>query len=225
MSHQTPVRRGRPHITSSVQAHETQKTIHSSNWMGTTNDGNCSDDTAQRNVTPRTAMISGHIDISEAKFLQHYRTALDSAITDGNSFVLANADGADALSLRYLLHHGVTPSRITIYLRAPPAARGKHKSRTACEDGDAEADVVQRYWEEGFMVRSIVGSYTERDAAMTRESDYDILWLRPEEETRILYGRKYRANRISGTQKNKERRAEQTTAASAVAVLVQNGNE
>ena len=59
--------------------------------------------------------------------------------------------------------------------------------------------------EHGFGVKVVDGSHTDRDAVMTGESDYDILWVRPEEETTGLYGKKYRAGRVSGTQKNGER--------------------
>jgi hypothetical protein len=35
----------------------------------------------------------------------------------------------------------------------------------------------------------------------------DILWVRDEESTRKLYGAKYRPGRVSGTQKNADRRS------------------
>lgn len=50
-------------------------------------------------------------------------------------------------------------------------------------------------------------SHTERDAAMTAASDYDILHYLSEEECRLLYGKKYNS-RVSGTQKNEMRRLE-----------------
>ncbi|KAJ7243015.1 hypothetical protein C8J57DRAFT_1366957 [Mycena rebaudengoi] len=49
--------------------------------------------------------------------------------------------------------------------------------------------------------------HTERDAAMTAASDYDILRYQTEAECRALYGKKYRA-RVSGTQLNEIRRQE-----------------
>jgi hypothetical protein len=42
---------------------------------------------------------------------------------------------------------------------------------------------------------------------MTRASNYDILWTRSEEETRKLYGDKYRS-RVSATELNRLRRIE-----------------
>lgn len=53
----------------------------------------------------------------------------------------------------------------------------------------------------------VKGWHSQRDAAMTASSDYDILWVRSDEETKKLYGAKYRPGRVSGTQKNKDRRA------------------
>lgn len=47
--------------------------------------------------------------------------------------------------------------------------------------------------------------HTDRDAAMTRASHYDILRFRTEEECRALYGQAYR-KRVSGTEKNALRR-------------------
>lgn len=46
-----------------------------------------------------------------------------------------------------------------------------------------------------------------RDRVMTECSDYDILWVRSEEESKELYGAKYRA-RISATEMNRLRRVE-----------------
>ena len=67
-------------------------------------------------------------------------------------------------------------------------------------------ETLETYRKQGFGVKVVNGWHTERDAEMTRDSDYDILWIRPDEETKVLYGKKYRPGRISGTQKNKDRR-------------------
>lgn len=45
-----------------------------------------------------------------------------------------------------------------------------------------------------------------RDIAMTNNSNIDIAWVRGHEEQKKLYGKKYRADRISGTQRNLTRR-------------------
>ena len=57
----------------------------------------------------------------------------------------------------------------------------------------------------------VQGYHNERDAAMTKASDYDILWIRSDEDTSKLHGSKYRPGRISGTQKNRDRRTVKET--------------
>ena len=46
-----------------------------------------------------------------------------------------------------------------------------------------------------------------RDARLTAESDYDILWVRPEEEMKALYKENWRP-RVSATEMNRLRRLE-----------------
>ncbi|KAF2731031.1 hypothetical protein EJ04DRAFT_21339 [Polyplosphaeria fusca] len=155
----------------------------------------------------RVAFVSGHIDITQAQFLENYSAALEAAIHRGDAFVLSNALGVDTLALAYLRSHGVPASRITIYLHAPrpgrePIARQVPANNTRLGD-EAEA----KYTKEGYSVKVVDGYHTERDAAMTHDSDHDILWIRSEADTAALYGAKYRPGRVSGTQKNKDRRA------------------
>lgn len=71
------------------------------------------------------------------------------------------------------------------------------------------SETLEYYRKQGFGVRVIDGWHTERDAVMTQASDYDILWVRPDDETKDLYGKKYRVGRVSGTHKNKDRREQQ----------------
>lgn len=94
-------------------------------------------------------------------------------------------------------HDDVHPSRITVYLL--------HTRKN-----DALKMIDNKYRMRGLNVKVIIQGWrhTERDAAMTAASDYDILWVRSDEETKTLYGAKYRAGRISGTQNNQNRRKE-----------------
>lgn len=160
----------------------------------------------------RVAFISGHIDLPEGQFLEHYQTALDTAIAAHDEFILSNAGGADSLALQYLLQHAVEPSRITIYIHTPPEHRQKNSNATirAIDGLRTENATLEKYRKQGLNVRVINGWHTQRDAAMTAASDYDILWVRSDEETKLLYGQKYRPDRISGTHKNKNRRDEVT---------------
>lgn len=142
----------------------------------------------------KIGFISGHIDVTSDQFHRHYSLLLDSAITANHNFILSTAKGTDTLALQYLLSQGVDPSHITVYIARPTDPR---------MGGLVD---VGKYTEKGLGVEVVDGWHHERDAEMTMASDYDILWIRPEEETKLLYGAKYRAGRISGTQKNLERR-------------------
>lgn len=149
----------------------------------------------------RTAFVSGHIDLPRDQFLRHYQSALDKAIAANDTFILSNSNGADRLALQYLLSNNVQPSHITVFLHTPPIRR-------QASGQDIPQTIAPKYNNQGLSVQIIEGSHTQRDTAMTAASDYDILWVRPDEESRALYGTKYRAGRVSGTQKNRDRRRE-----------------
>ena len=59
---------------------------------------------------------------------------------------------------------------------------------------------------ENIKVVSNFTSYTKRDAAMTFASTEDLLWVRPDEESKILIGVKFDPKRKSGTELNRLRR-------------------
>lgn len=148
----------------------------------------------QNSIASKIAFVSGHIDITHDQFHQHYSLPLDNAIAAGHNFILSTARGTDSLALEYLLSKGVDPSRIKVYIARPTDPR-----KGALID-------ARKYTNRGLSVEVVVGWHAERDAEMTNASVYDVLWVRPENETRLLYGTKYRGGRISGTQKNLERR-------------------
>ena len=160
----------------------------------------------------RVAFVSGHIDLRQEIFLLHYKAPLDAAIAANDSFILSNAGGADSQALEYLLAHSVPASRITIYIHTPPSRRqkpgGLNETMRRIDRLRTGSETLEKYHRQGFDVRVIEGWHAERDAAMTRDSDYDVLWVRSEVETKALYGKKYRAARVSGTLKNKNRREE-----------------
>ncbi|KAF7297624.1 hypothetical protein MKEN_01385400 [Mycena kentingensis (nom. inval.)] len=138
-----------------------------------------------------TAFISGPLEPTSAFFSTHYTPRIAHAVAAGHSFVLGPSRGTDALALTHLLESGVSPQRITVFLR-----ESESKQRWA-----------GRFRAQG--VRIVVSGKThmERDAAMTAASDYDILWYLTETEARVLYGDQYRP-RVSGTEKNEIRRRE-----------------
>jgi len=135
------------------------------------------------------AFISGHTNLRDAEFETHYRDALDKAIAEGHDFVIGTSVGGDRMGFDYLLKHGVAPLKITIYIY------DKYK-----------ANLEPQYQKMGVKTKGGYTSYNQRDGQMTKDSDYDILWVRSEEENRKIYEDDYRAGRISGTEQNRIRR-------------------
>ena len=125
---------------------------------------------------PRTAFISGPLDVSHAYFDKYYKPLIDTAIAAGDNFLIGPVSGIDALAFEYLLSHSVASSRIKIYMAdfeiACRSAFVKEIQQKLGSDGVAVAKT-----REGEDVVTTQG----RDAAMTRASDYDVLRFRTEE--------------------------------------------
>jgi hypothetical protein len=130
-----------------------------------------------------TAFISGHLDISQEDFETHYIRIIDNAIIKGCKFIVGDARGVDNLATNYLINKAQTPN-ITVY----------------------HIGTKPRNFFEGCNYKGGYKTDIERDEAMTNASDFDIAWVRPEEEAKKLYGNKYKPGRISGTQQNINRR-------------------
>ena len=102
-----------------------------------------------------TYFVSGHLNLTHAEFLEHYKPKLDEALRDLSSkFVVGDARGADTLAQKYLFSSG---AEVTVFhmFKKPRNNVGNHRTR---------------------------GGYTsdkERDEAMTAASDADIAWVRP----------------------------------------------
>jgi hypothetical protein len=164
---------------------------------------------AKRTVTSskaRTAFISGHIDITPAQFTEAYASALDTAIHRGDAFVLSNAESVDTLALAYLRTHEAHASRITVYMHTTRHNRKVNATGARTNKMRMGSELDMRYRMEGYNCKVMEGYYDESDAAMSEASDYDILMVRGEAETAALYGDKYQPGRVSGTQKNEDRR-------------------
>ncbi|KAF2816743.1 uncharacterized protein BDZ99DRAFT_615 [Mytilinidion resinicola] len=146
-------------------------------------------------MSPRVAFISGPLDASDEYFAAHYASRILAAAAAGDSFVIGPVRGVDTLALQFLLDplYDVHPSRITIFMAE------FEQARTSWRQEYEEKGV--KVWKEGITTR-------ERDAAMTRESDYDILRYRTEEEAKQLYGAAWWP-RVSNTEMNERRRREQ----------------
>ncbi|KAF4612926.1 hypothetical protein D9613_010928 [Agrocybe pediades] len=142
-------------------------------------------------ASPRVAFISGPIEMPEGYFAEHYVPMIDRAIAAGDDFVIGPVAGTDTLALQYLVEKGVEPDRITVYL-TEFEKRYYGKSYAWLVEAGGEVH------EEGVTTG-------ERDAAMTRDSDYDILRYMSVEEQKVFYGERY-FPRVSNTERNERRR-------------------
>src|SRR5690349_7087648 len=104
------------------------------------------------------------------------------------------------MALQYLAHK-ISTDRVTVYHR-----------ESAYDKLDKEHLTLDEIKALGYKnIKTGFKSFTERDTVMTYNSDYDIAWVRPDHETKVLMeslGKTYIATRISGTQKNINRRAQ-----------------
>ena len=136
--------------------------------------------------------ISGHLDLSDENFEQYYRPFIDFAIEQKSYFVVGDAKGADAKGQNYLWKRS----------RQDPSIRERV---TVYHIGDNPRN------NPGFQTKYGFTSDEHRDANMTKDSTHDILWIRPIEEAKKLYGKKFNPKRISGTEQNKLRRLKMNT--------------
>lgn len=104
--------------------------------------------------------ISGHRDLTWEEFAKWHTPAISRVRRAGARFVVA--EGADRMAQDYLLACGVAPIGITVYhmLKSPRYLANES-------------------------IRTVGGftSDTERDEAMTKNSDYDIAFIRKGRET------------------------------------------
>jgi hypothetical protein len=108
----------------------------------------------------KTAFISGHLDLTEEEFNEHYKPAIDFAIFFGTNFVVGDANGADKMAQEYIKSIGNNVwELVTVFHMF-------EKPRNNC----------------GFKTRGGYKTDDLRDNAMTVNSDYDIAWVRPGRE-------------------------------------------
>lgn len=164
---------------------------------------------------PSIALVSGHTDLSNSDFDANYIPQLEAALTAGHNFILGDAAGVDTLALAYLLsadvlsRYGNVVPRITAYpSRKHNIAKLRAMGLTVVSPDDASLKVERTVVvvpREGKDSRR--WHHIQRDANMTAASDYDILYVRTDEESRALYGDKWRP-RVSATEMNRRRRIE-----------------
>jgi hypothetical protein len=100
------------------------------------------------------AFISGHLDLTQEEFDEHYKPKIHEAIVRGHDFVVGDARGADNMAQQFLANHECKPRFIVYHMfDSPRHGAGYHTN------GGFQTDA-------------------ERDAKMTSISQYDIAWVR-----------------------------------------------
>lgn len=118
------------------------------------------------------AHISGHLDVTQEEFREHYEPRINEAIAAGHNFVVGDARGADYMAQVYLSVNCDKNKVVVYHMFTKPL-----------------------HYYGGFATQGGYTNHTQRDAAMTAASDYDIAWVRPGKEN-------------SGTARNLKRRHE-----------------
>ena len=106
------------------------------------------------------SFVSGHRDITQEEFDEHYAPLLDKAIENGNMFVVGDCEGVDDMAQRYIESHGVSYNNLMVFhMYTDP-----------------------RYCVEDCLTHGGYHSDVDRDWAMTVVSDEDIAWVRKGKE-------------------------------------------
>ncbi len=123
------------------------------------------------------AFISGHLDLTQEEFNEHYIPRIEEAIAQRCDFVVGDAPGADAMAQQYLSSRWLVWNfEVTVY----------HCARFPSPRNNIAMG--------GYPVIAVGRSQAAKDRAMTEASDFDIAWVRPGKEK-------------SGTADNLRRRA------------------
>lgn len=107
----------------------------------------------------KTAFISGHLDLTQEEFDEHYKNRITSAFIIGHNFVVGDARGCDSMAQQLLATIALN-NIVTVY----------HMY-----------DAPRNFICTPVLPFDKVGGFTsdkERDEAMTEDSDYDIAWVR-----------------------------------------------
>ncbi len=102
--------------------------------------------------------VSGHLDLTEEEFNDHYIPLLQFWAVCGASFLVGDARGADTMVQRWLHKNVMVSALVTVYHTFP----------------------APREWQGGHLYG--YQSDKERDIAMTRASHVDLAWVRPGRE-------------------------------------------
>ena len=111
--------------------------------------------------------ISGHRDLTQEEFNLHYLPIINSVLEDDDTpeFVIGDWEGCDTMALEYLISLHRIPW-ITIYCVDNPRVQLQGSNLTDFEEIDLHG----------------CRTYDECDAEMTKNSIFDIAWIRPGRE-------------------------------------------
>jgi len=112
----------------------------------------------REDIMKTTAFVSGHGDLTEQEFKEHYKPRLDWAIENGVWIVVGDYKGADTMAQEYLLN--CYYRRVVVFHMFSEPRVNVGNFPTKC----------------GYKTDN------HRDSAMTMLSDYDIAWVRPGRE-------------------------------------------
>ena len=107
--------------------------------------------------------VSGHRNLTEKEFFDHYVPKIEKIMREDKfvSFVVGDWEGCDSMFLNFIKHTYFIQPRIHIYYANTPRV-------------DLEGlDNISLYNK---------STYDECDASMTKDSNFDIAWIRPGRE-------------------------------------------
>jgi hypothetical protein len=143
-------------------------------------------------IQSRRAFVSGPLEPPPDYFNKHYIPRLLAALSTSDSFLIGPSRGIDSLTLSFLRSKNCDPARLNVYFTTSEYHKTRVGLRKELESAGIRAVAAGR-------------NHTERDEAMTKASDYDILRYLTKQECMELFGENYR-ERVSGTELNEMRR-------------------
>lgn len=123
-------------------------------------------------ITPIVVFISGHRNITQEEFQEHYHKQLNNYILNNVSFVLGDSLGCDQMALDYLIDKKYEPNKITVYI-ADDSLRNWDLSKN--KYSDYNIIFKRKAPEDPYNFRN----YNDRDNHLTNISNKDLLWVRP----------------------------------------------
>jgi hypothetical protein len=111
-----------------------------------------------RNITPQ-AFVSGHLDLTEEEFNEHYVSKIKQCIENNGLIYVGDARGADVMTQQYVAACMRTSQLRIFHMFISP----RNTVEGAITFGGFESD-------------------SERDKSLTSHTNFDIAWVRPGRE-------------------------------------------